>query len=206
MNFPSKLIEQAVMELNRLPGIGKKTALRLALNILNRPEEDAEALGNALIKLRKQIQYCTTCFNIADEPICMICSNPSRKKETICVVESMRDVIAIENTNQYHGVYHVLGGCISPIDGVGPEQLNISQLIKRMANGEVNEIILALSPTMEGDTTLFYLSKQLEAFDIKLTTLARGVSFGGELEYVDELTLGRSLATRLPYSNMLNMD
>jgi len=203
MNFPSKLIEQAVMELNRLPGIGKKTALRLALNILNRPEEDAEALGNALIKLRKQIQYCQTCFNISDESICAICNNPSRKKETICVVESMRDVIAIENTNQYYGVYHVLGGCISPIDGIGPEQLNIEALTARVADGNVSEIILALSPTMEGDTTLYYLSKQLEEHDIKLTTLARGVSFGGELQYVDELTLGRSLATRRPYNNMI---
>ncbi len=201
MNFSSKLIEQAVTELNRLPGIGKKTALRLALHLLNRPEEDAEALGNALIKLRKEICYCKQCHNISDLEICNICSDQQRNQELVCVVESMRDVIAIENTNQYRGLYHVLGGVISPIDGVGPEQLNINSLLGRIKNKkEINEIVLALSPTMEGDTTNFYLSRQLSEYEsLKITTLARGVSFGGELEYVDEVTLARSLAARRPY-------
>lgn len=200
MNLSSKLIEQTVAELNRLPGIGKKTALRLALHILNRSEDDATALGNAIIKLRKEICYCERCHNISDTKMCSICEDKQRNQTLVCVVESMRDVIAIENTNQYRGVYHVLGGVISPIDGIGPDQLKITSLLERIKTEEIEEVVLALSPTMEGDTTNFYLSKQFVDFpDLKITTLARGVSFGGDLEYVDEVTLARSLAARRLY-------
>lgn len=197
--YPSKLIEQAVDEFSRLPGIGKKSALRLVLHLLNRPETDAEDLGNAVVRLRKEIRYCRRCHNIADQEICSICANPGRNQNLVCVVESMRDVMAVENTNQFRGIYHVLGGLIAPIDGIGPDELNIDSLLRRVEAEKIEEIILALSPTMEGDTTIFYLSQQLAKFDVKLTTLARGVSFGGELVYVDELTLARSLATRRPY-------
>ncbi|MCL4116053.1 UNVERIFIED_CONTAM: hypothetical protein GTU68_003730 [Idotea baltica] len=200
MNLSSKLIEQAVTELNRLPGIGKKTALRLALHLLNKPKEETTALSNALVKLRTEICYCKKCFNIADTQTCSICEDKNRNHGLVCVVESMRDVIAIENTNQYRGVFHVLGGVISPIDGIGPDQLKITNLITRIEENSITEIVLALSPTMEGDTTNFYLSKQLTKFkDLTVTTLARGVSFGGDLQYVDEVTLARSLAARRPY-------
>ncbi len=202
-DYSSSLIETAVNELARLPGIGKKTALRLVLHLLKRPILESENLGNAIIQLRRDIQFCSRCYNVSDEFICAICNNPLRNKKTICVVENIRDVIAIERTNQYQGVYHVLGGVISPMDGIGPEALKIDALLKRIENDGVEELIMALNPTMDGDTTIFYISQKIEHFKIKLTTLARGVAFGGDLEYVDELTLARSLATRTNYENYL---
>jgi len=203
MQFPSKLISDAVAELSRLPGIGKKTALRLVLHLLNRPVEEAQALGSAIVRLREDVQYCVACFSICESEYCSICSDKSRNHELICVVESIRELIAIENTSQYRGLYHVLGGVISPVDGIGPEQLKIQELILRAQNSPVKEVLMAISPTMEGDTTIFYISRKLEAHDLKITTIARGVSFGGDLEYVDEMTLARSIATRLPYENYL---
>jgi len=204
--YSSNLIDTAVNELSRLPGIGKKTALRLVLHLLKRPVPESENLGNAIIRLRKEIQFCNCCYNVSDDQLCLICQNPLRNKKTICVVENIRDVIAIERTNQYKGVYHVLGGVISPMDGIGPELLKIDQLLKRINKDAVEEIIMALNPTMDGDTTIFYLSQKIEHLNIKLTTLARGVAFGGDLEYVDELTLARSLATRTNYENYLIKD
>lgn len=203
MEFSSKLINDAVNELSRLPGIGKKTALRLVLHLLKKPVSETENLGNALTRLRREIQFCTICFNVSDQKICGICSNLNRNKKLICVVESIRDVIAIERTNQYHGVYHVLGGVISPMDGIGPDVLKIDELINRIKTTEAEELIMALNPTMDGDTTIFYISQKIEQLNIKLTTLARGVSFGGDLEYVDELTLARSLVTRTNYETYL---
>ncbi|QSE97831.1 recombination mediator RecR [Fulvivirga lutea] len=202
MEYPSKLIERAVEEISRLPGIGKKTALRLALHLLKEPVSASEALGQSIVELRKQIKYCKKCMNIADSDVCGICASHRREESTICVVEDTRDVLAIENTSQYNGLYHVLGGVISPIEGVGPDELNIEQLIERIksSNGTVAEIIFALSPTMEGDTTAFYLTKQLKDFNIKISTIARGIPIGGELEYADEITLGRSIASRTAYN------
>jgi len=199
MNFSSKLIEDSVNAFASLPGIGKKTALRLTLHLLSMPPEISESLCEPVLKMRKEIQFCTTCNNISDTVVCSICSNTARDQSVICVVESIRDIMAIENTNQYRGMFHVLGGVISPIEGIGPADLNIESLINRVKAGTVKEIIMAISPTIDGDTTIFYLSKQLEAFDVKVTTLARGISFGGELEYADELTLGRSIAARRLY-------
>ena len=199
MNFSSKLLENAVNEISRLPGIGNKSALRLALHILQQSEQDVERLSDSLLQLKKQIKHCEQCNNISDLEICEICNSVKREKEVICVVEDTRDVMAIENTNQYNGVYHVLGGLISPMDGIGPGQLHIDSLLNRLKENQVEEIILALSATMEGDTTIFYLYKKLKDFNIKITTIARGIAFGGELEYVDEVTLGRSIATRIPY-------
>lgn len=199
MNFSSKLLEQAVEEFGRLPGIGKKTALRLVLHLLKQPDQEVFKFTEALNTLKERIQYCQTCYNISDNAICEICSAVKRDKSTICVVEDTRDVMAIENTGQYQGVYHVLGGLISPMDGVGPSDLKIEGLLERVREGEVNEIILALSATMEGDTTIFYLYKRLREFAVHITTIARGIAFGGELEYVDEITLGRSIQTRVPY-------
>ncbi len=203
MDFPSKLIGDAVTEFSRLPGIGKKTALRLVLHLLNKPVEEAQSLGNAVVRLREDVQYCIDCFSICEAERCSICSNVGRNQDLICVVESIRELIAIENTKQYHGLYHVLGGVISPVDGIGPEQLKVDELIERVKAKEVKEVLMAISPTMEGDTTIFYISKRLESHPAKITTIARGVSFGGELEYVDEMTLARSIATRLPYENYL---
>jgi len=203
MEFSSKLINDAVNELSRLPGVGKKTALRLVLHLLKKPVAEAENLGNAVIRLRREIQFCTTCFNVSDLKICSICSNANRNEKLICVVESIRDVIAIERTNQYQGVYHVLGGVISPMDGIGPDALKIDELINRIKTTKAEELIMALNPTMDGDTTIFYISQKIEQLNIKLTTLARGVSFGGDLEYVDELTLARSLVTRTNYETYL---
>ncbi|MEQ8927600.1 MAG: recombination mediator RecR [Fulvivirga sp.] len=202
MEYPSKLIERAVEEISRLPGIGKKTALRLALHLLKEPVSTSEALGQSIVELRKQIKYCKTCMNIADSDVCGICASHRREESTICVVEDTRDVLAIENTSQYNGLYHVLGGVISPIEGVGPDELNIEQLIERIksSKGIVSEIIFALSPTMEGDTTAFYLTKQLKDFNIKISTIARGIPIGGELEYADEITLGRSITSRTTYN------
>lgn len=204
--YSSNLIDTAVNELSRLPGIGKKTALRLVLHLLKRPIPESENLGNAIIQLRKEIQFCSCCYNVSDDLLCLICKNPHRNKKTICVVENIRDVIAIERTNQYKGVYHVLGGVISPMDGIGPEVLKIEQLLKRIKQDAVEEIIMALNPTMDGDTTVFYISQKIEHLNVQLTTLARGVAFGGDLEYVDELTLARSLATRTHYENYLIKD
>lgn len=203
MNFSSKLLEDAVNEFGKLPGIGQKTALRLVLHLLGKEQAEVAQFGNTLIKLKNEIKNCKVCHNISDHEICNICSSPKREKEVICVVEDARDVMAIENTNQYFGVYHVLGGLISPMDGIGPSDLNIENLVERVKNSEVKEIILALSANMEGDTTLFYLHKKLKDFNIPITTIARGIAFGGELEYADEVTLGRSIATRVPYENTL---
>lgn len=199
MNFSSKLLANAVDEFGRLPGIGNKTALRLVLHLLKQPDSEVARFTQALTLLKDKIQYCKTCYNISDEATCEICLSVKRDKSTICVVEDTRDVMAIENTNQYQGVYHVLGGLISPMDGVGPSDLKIEGLLERLRKEEVKEIILALSATMEGDTTIFYLYRKLKDFNIQLSTIARGIAFGGELEYVDEITLGRSIQTRVPY-------
>lgn len=203
MEFPSKLIANAVEEFSRLPGIGKKTALRLVLHLLKLPVEDVQKFGSAIVTMREKIQYCKICFNISDDEICSICSNKARKKDMVCIVESMRDVLAIENTQNFNGVYHVLGGVISPLEGIGPEKLKIDSLFDRIKTTEINEIIMALSPTMEGDTTVFYITKKLNESpnNVKITTLARGVAFGGELQYVDEVTLSRALVMRRPYES-----
>ncbi|MCY4778947.1 recombination mediator RecR [Sphingobacterium sp. UT-1RO-CII-1] len=199
MNFSSKLLEQAVDEFGRLPGVGKKTALRLVLHLLGQPNSDVFRFTDAITKLKEQIMYCKVCFNISDHEVCEICSALKRDKQTICVVEDTRDVMAIENTHQYQGVYHVLGGLISPMDGIGPSDLKIEALVHRLRENDIKEVILALSATMEGDTTIFYLYRKLKEFQIEISTIARGIAFGGELEYVDEITLGRSIATRIPY-------
>jgi len=203
MNFSSKLLEDAVAEFARLPGVGQKTALRLVLHLLNQDTADVERFSTTISKLRNEIQFCRVCLNISDSPICQICASPKRDHGTICVVEDTRDVMAIENTNQYNGVYHVLGGLISPMDGVGPSDLEVDSLIERLKTDEVKEIIFALSATMEGDTTLFYLNKRLKNFAVTISTIARGIAFGGELEYVDEVTLGRSIVTRVPYEKTI---
>ncbi|MEQ7801206.1 recombination mediator RecR [Pedobacter sp. ASV1-7] len=203
MNFSSKLLEDAVNEFSKLPGVGQKTALRLVLHLLNKEQEEVDQFGNTLIKLKKEIKHCNICHNISDHQICNICSSNKKDKEVICVVEDTRDVMAVENTGQYFGVYHVLGGLISPMDGIGPADLFIDSLVQRVATTPVKEVILALSATMEGDTTLFYLYKRLKDFQIPITTIARGIAFGGELEYADEITLGRSIVTRVPYQGSL---
>lgn len=203
MNFSSKLLENAVNEFSTLPGIGQKTALRLVLHLLNQPKAEVEKFTNALTILKRDIRYCSECCNISDDQLCQICSSVKRDKSLICVVEDTRDVMAIENTGQYQGVYHVMGGLISPMDGVGPSDLNIERLVERVKGGGVSEVILALSATMEGDTTIFYLYKKLKETGIQISTIARGIAFGGELEYVDEITLGKSIATRIPYENSL---
>ena len=200
MNFPSKLIEDAVTEISRLPGIGKKTALRLALHLLKQNEAVTEALALALTRMREEIKYCKTCHNISDQDECSICISHRRDRSLICVVEDIRDVLAIENTNQYSGLYHVIGGVISPIQGIGPDDLKIESLLSRVSEGDVKEVILALSATMEGDTTSFYLSKRLKDTGTKVSTIARGIPVGGELEFTDEVTLGRSILTRINYA------
>ncbi len=204
MNFSSKLLEDAVAEFAKLPGVGQKTALRLVLHLLNRDKEEVAKFSSAISRLRNEIQFCRTCHNISDLSVCEICSSHKRDHTTICVVEDTRDVMAIENTNQYNGVYHVLGGLISPMDGIGPADLQVDTLIERLKDDSVKEIIFALSATMEGDTTIFYLHKRLKQFNINISTIARGIAFGGELEYVDEITLGRSIVTRVPYENSLS--
>ncbi|GAA4317505.1 recombination mediator RecR [Compostibacter hankyongensis] len=201
MIFSSVLIEEAVNEFARLPGIGRKTALRLVLHLMKQDEAQVSRFSETIARMRRDIRFCRTCHNVSDAEVCSICKNPSRHRETICVVENIRDVMAIESTQQYNGVYHVLGGIISPLDGVGPEQLYIDTLVKRVAEGGVNEVIMAISPTIEGDTTIFFLSKKLRDFPVKITTIARGIAFGGELEYADEMTLARSLSNRLPLEN-----
>jgi len=204
MNFSSKLLEDAVSEFAKLPGIGQKTALRLVLHLLKQDKTDVDRFSGTVSKLRNEIQFCRVCLNISDHPVCQICASPKRDHTMICVVEDTRDVMAIENTNQYNGVYHVLGGLISPMDGIGPTDLEVDSLVERLKENEAREIIFALSATMEGDTTLFYLHKKLKLFNITISTIARGIAFGGELEYVDEITLGRSIATRVPYENSLS--
>jgi len=201
--YSSKLLANAVEQFATLPGIGKRTAMRLALYLLKQEKQDINQFSDAFIKLRNEIQYCSECYNISEEPICTICNNPARDENIICVVEDIRDVMAIENTSQYKGKYHVLGGIISPMDGIGPSDLTIEELVNRVSSSKVDEIIMALSTTMEGDTTNFYIFKRLKEFNLNISTIARGVSIGDELEYTDELTLGRSLINRVPYENTL---
>jgi recombination protein RecR len=201
MNFPSTLIEDAVNELSKFPGIGKKSALRMVLYLLKQEENSVTKMGESIIKLRKEIQFCKRCHNVSDLELCNICSNPKRDQQLICVVEDLRDVMAIENTGQFNGTYHILGGLINPIQGIGPEQLKIDSLISRVQEVEAKEIIMALSATMEGDTTVFYLSRKLQNSPVKISTISRGIAIGGELEYADEITLGRSIVGRIPYSN-----
>lgn len=203
MDFSSKLLENAVEEIALLPGIGKRTALRLALHLLKQPEEQTVHLSKALLDLKTRIVFCENCHMVSDTKICSICANAKRDNSTVCVVEDVRDVMAIENTSQYQGVYHVLGGKINPIEGVGPGQLNISSLVQKVKNGTINEVIFALSSTMEGDTTNFYIYKQLENESVKTSTIARGIGVGDELEYADEITLGRSILHRIPFENSL---
>jgi recombination protein RecR len=203
MDFSSKLLENAVNEMSQFPGIGKRTALRLVLHLLKQPKEQTVHLSNALRNFRNEIKLCTNCHNISDVAICEICSNPKRSGEIICVVEDIRDVMAIENTSQFKGQYHVLGGKISPMEGVGPHNLTIESLVAKVRNGSVKEIIFALSSTMEGDTTNFYIYRQLHGLEVQLSTIARGISVGDELEYTDEVTLGRSIINRVPFENSL---
>ncbi|MBD9229322.1 MAG: recombination protein RecR [Prevotella sp.] len=197
--FPSLLLDRAVGEFAKLPGIGRKTALRLVLHLLKQSTEDVEAFADALTTMKHDVKYCSVCHNISDTDICPICSDHRRDSSQICVVENIRDVMAIENTMQYHGLYHVLGGIISPLDGVGPSDIEIASLVERVAAGGVTEVILALSPTLEGDTTNFFISKKLRQYHVNITVIARGISVGNELEYADEVTLGRSILKRTPY-------
>jgi recombination protein RecR len=201
MNYPSTLIEEAVNELSKFPGIGKKSALRMVLFLLKQEENMVSKMGESIIKLRKEIQFCEQCNNVSDASTCNICANTKRDAQTICIVEDLRDVMAIENTAQYHGTYHVLGGLINPIQGIGPDQLQIDNLLTRVKNQEVKEVIMALSATMEGDTTGFYLARKLKQMNVKISTISRGIAVGGELEYADEITLGRSILSRIPYQS-----
>ncbi len=203
MEFSSKLLENAVYEVSQLPGIGKRTALRLVLHLLRQPKEQTRHLSLALTNLREEIKHCKECNNISDLEVCEICANPKRNESLVCVVEDIRDVMAIENTSQFKGRYHVLGGKISPMDGIGPHDLNILPLIEKVKNGTIQEVIFALSSTMEGDTTNFYIYKQIESSKIMISTIARGISVGDELEYADEITLGRSILNRIPFENSL---
>ena len=199
MTFSSKLIEDAVNAFASLPGIGRKTALRLVLHLVKQPIDNTEEFAHALLKMRAGIKTCGTCHNISDADLCSVCSDPRRERSIVMVVEGIRDVMAIEETGQFKGLYHVLGGVIAPIEGVGPQDLNIDSLMDRVSQGEIKEIIMAISPTIEGETTIYYISKKLSSLAVNITTLARGISFGGELEYADEVTLGRSIASRVPY-------
>lgn len=198
MQFSSSLLENAVNEFAKLPGIGKKTALRLVLHLLRQNENEVTQFSEVIAKMRSEIKFCQRCFNVSDGDICSICANSMRKQEIICVVENIRDVIAIESTQQYSGTYHVLGGIISPLDGIGPDQLNIESLLNRLQKEKTEEIIFALNPNIQGDTTIYYIQKKLQPSNIRITTIARGIAFGGELEYADEMTLARSLQNRLP--------
>jgi recombination protein RecR len=200
MNFPSKVLEKAVEEISGLPGIGKKSALRLALHLLRQSPSQGVALGNSIQKLVTDIKYCQECHNFSDEEICEICNNPKRNNEILCIVEDVRDVMAIENTSKFNGKYLVLGGKISPMEGIGPNQLNISSIEKKLNEGSVKELIFALSATMEGDTTAYYLYKKFKGFPITFSSIARGIAVGDELEYADEISLGRSIVNRLPYN------
>ena len=203
MDFSSKLLENAVHEMSQLPGIGKRTALRLVLHLLKQPSGQTTRLSSALEGLRNSVKFCTQCHNISDVELCEICTNPKRDGSVVCVVEDIRDVMAIENTGQFNGLYHVLGGKISPMEGVGPQELTIASLVNKAKEGKIKELIFALSSTMEGDTTNFYIYKQLEGVEIKTSTIARGISIGDELEYADEVTLGRSILNRIPFENSL---
>ena len=204
MVFSSKLIEDAVSAFSKLPGIGRKTALRMVLHLLKMQKEDVGAFTSALSHMREDIQFCKDCHNVSDSEICAICANPGRNRSQVCVVESIRDVIAIESTQHYSGLYHVLGGILSPLDGIGPDQLNISSLAERVKLKGVEELIMALSPTIEGDTTVYYIARQIKGLSVRLTTIARGIAFGGDLEYADEMTLARSIAKRLPIDNYVS--
>ena len=201
MIFSSTLLENAVNEFAKLPGIGKKTALRLVLHLLKKDTADVKNFSEAILKMREEINFCIRCHNIADKQLCNICNDRARKQQMICVVENIRDVIAIESTQQFNGLYHVLGGIISPLDGIGPDQLQIDSLIKRVGEEMPDELIFALSPNIQGDTTIFYISKKLKEQPVKITTIARGIAFGGELEYADEMTLARSISNRMPVEN-----
>lgn len=198
--YPSALLEKAVTEFSKLPGVGRKTALRLMLHLLRQPVEDVDKMTNALNELRHHVRYCKICHNISDEEICPICSDKSRDISTVCVVENIQDVMAIENTMQFHGLYHVLGGVISPMDGIGPNDIEIDSLVDRVKNGGIKEIILALSSTMEGDTTNFFISRKLAPYPVTISQIARGISVGDELQYTDEVTLGRSIVNRVPFN------
>jgi len=202
-NFSSKLVENVVNEFSKLPGIGRKTALRLALHLLKEEKSEVELLANGLLKMKDEVIFCKVCHNISDTDICNICANPRRDPSLICVVEDIRDVMAIENTSQFNGLYHVLGGIISPMDGVGPNDIKIKELVERIKSGNIYEVILALSATIEGDTTNFYIFRQLKDFDVSVSAIARGVAVGDELEYADEVTLGRSIINRLPFENSI---
>ena len=203
MEFSSKLLENAVYEISQLPGIGKRTALRLVLHLLKQSERQTEQLTGALTQLRSMVRFCSNCHNISDTELCEICANPKRDGSLVCVVEDIRDVMAIENTGQYKGKYHVLGGKISPMEGVGPQDLTVASLVTKVKEGEINELIFALSSTMEGDTTNFYIFKQIEGLEVRTSTIARGIAVGDELEYADEVTLGRSLLNRVPFEGSL---
>ncbi|KOY53214.1 recombination mediator RecR [Polaribacter dokdonensis] len=203
MDFSSKILENAVNEVSRLPGIGKRTALRLVLHLLKQPKENTSYLSEALLHLRNDVKSCENCHNISDTVLCDICNNPKRNEEIVCVVEDIRDVMAIESTSQFKGLYHVLGGKISPIEGIGPQNLQIDSLIEKVEKGVIKELIFALSSTMEGDTTNFYIYKQIEKYNITTSTIARGISVGDELEYADEVTLGRSIVNRIPFSQSI---
>ena len=204
MIFSSSLLENAVNQFAKLPGIGKKTALRLVLHLIKQDASEVANFSDALSLMKEEIKFCSRCHNISDADLCNICSNQSRKQETMCVVENIRDVIAIESTQQFNGVYHVLGGIISPLDGIGPDQLTIDSLVKRIENENITEIIFALNANIQGDTTIYYIGKKLKAFSIKITTIARGIAFGGELEYADEMTLAKSISNRIPVENYIN--
>ena len=201
--YPSTLLEKAVGEFAKLPGIGRKTAMRLVLHLHRQETSTVEAFGSAVVRLKHEVKYCRVCHNISDTDTCQICSNPQRDASTVCVVENIRDVMAVENTQQYKGLYHVLGGVISPMDGIGPSDLQIDSLVERVKSGVVKEVILALSSTMEGDTTNFFIFRKLATYDVKITMIARGISIGDELEYTDEVTLGRSIVNRLPFTGTL---
>lgn len=206
MDFSSKLLENAVYEVSQLPGIGKRTALRLVLHLLKQPEQRTENLSSSLVSLRSKIQFCQNCHNISDTHMCEICANPKRDDTLVCVVEDIRDVMAIENTGQFRGKYHVLGGKISPMEGIGPQNLKIKSLIEKIEKGVIKELIFALSSTMEGDTTNFYIFRQIEGLEVKTSTIARGIAVGDELEYADEVTLGRSIVNRVPFEGSLRQD
>lgn len=203
MTFSSSLLENAVNEFAKLPGIGKKTALRLALHLIKQPEAEAARFGESIARMRKEIKFCRKCHNISDTDLCHICSSPMRQQHLICVVETIRDVIAIESTQQFNGLYHVLGGIISPLDGIGPDQLSIEPLIERVKKEAVEEVIFALNPNIQGDTTIYYIGRKLKETPVKITTIARGIAFGGELEYADEMTLAKSISNRIPVENYI---
>ena len=205
MIFSSKLVEDAVREFSRLPGIGKKTALRMVLQLLRMDTGEVDEFTGAVSRMRHGVKFCKHCHNISDSDVCIICVNPGRNRTQVCVVETIRDVIAIESTQQYSGLYHVLGGILSPLDGIGPDQLNIATLHNRVKDNDISEIIMALSPTIEGDTTVYYIARQLKDLTVNITTIARGIAFGGELEYADEMTLARSIAKRQPIENYVNV-